>query len=695
MKYKVSTHTMIYIFLLGIMFLAAFTVRPVLAGEDGTLSADPVVVTASALKVDIPTLEIPRSVSVITEQTIETHAPQKLDEALRYTPGITSQPYGADNDTDWFKVRGFDAAMYLDGSRLFRDGYYTWLIEPYGLEGIEIVKGPASILFGESPPGGVVNVVQKKPLDTPRGEIRLQGGTSSHLGAAFDVSDTANKDGSVRFRMVGMARDEDGELNGTENRRYYFAPSLAIDISDKTNLTLMATLLEDDGIPTNPFFPAAGTLIGTPYGTIDPSTNLGEPDYDAYERTQVSLGYALEHQINDVWEYSQNFTYGYNELFLRSSYAFPNSDPSATTLFRGIVYRNGENNSFTFDNKAVAEWESGRTAHTALMGIDLQHHKTEGVEQDNYAFGTINPYSPVYGNFTPLDPANDIDREITKIQASAYSQYQLKFDGKWVGVIGGRYDWVETENFSEKNSQDESRDDGEFSINTGLMYIADNGLSPYVSYAQSFDVLSTIDPTTGDLYKPLEGEQVEIGVKYLPHFIDGYINVALFDITQENALVTNPSTFVATQTGEVTSRGIEIEGMVDLTDHLVLRAGYTYIDAETDDTGGQGKKQAGLIPRHTASAWLEFDAAAIGLTGLTVGNGVRYVGESKDSPASSDLTVPDVTLWDAMVSYDIGQHWELQLNVNNILDKEYISACDYYCYYGQSRSAVLSVGYNW
>jgi len=677
------------------MLLVLFIGQQARAEDDEALSLEPIVVSASALKVDTPTQETPKSVSVITEEELQLHAPQKLDETLRYTSGVTSQPYGSDNDTDWFKIRGFDAATYLDGNRLFRDGYYTWLLEPYGLEQVEVVKGSSSILFGESPPGGAVNAVQKKPSDIPHGEIRLQAGTNNHKAVSFDVSDSINEDGTMRVRVVGMFKDEDGELDGTENTRHYIAPSLTIDATEKTHLTLMATLLKDDGVPTNPFFPAAGTLINSPHGTIDPSTNLGEPDYDKYERTQISLGYLLEHELNKVWTVSQNFNYGYNKLFLRSSYAFPNSNPSSTTVSRGIVFRDGENKSFTVDNKAVAKWETNRMKHTALMGIDLQYHKTEGDEQDNYAFGTINPYHPVYGSYTPLDPANNIDRDITKSQASAYSQYQLKLDEKWVGIVGGRYDWVKTKNISEKNSQDEARTDKEFSFNTGLMYLADNGLSPYVSYSQSFEVLSTIDPTTGELYKPLEGEQIEVGVKYTPDFMDGYINVALFDITQKNALVTNPSTFVATQTGEVTSQGIEIEGVGQITKSFKLTANYTFTDAKTDDTGGKGTKQAGLIPRHTASAWLDYDATDIGLAGLTIGNGIRYIGESKDSPASSDLTVPSATLWDAMVAYEIDKNWGVQLNVNNILDRVYIASSDYYCYYGQSRSALLSVNYHW
>ena len=120
-----------------------------------------------------------------------------------------------------------------------------------------------------------------------------------------------------------------------------------------------------------------------------------------------------------------------------------------------------------------------------------------------------------------------------------------------------------------------------------------------------------------------------------------------------------------------------------------------YTDATTDDTGGQGTQQAGLISKHAVSAWIDYDTALMGIPGLNVGTGVRYIGESKDSPASSDLTVPSATLWDMAVSYDISSQWQAQLNVNNLLDEEYISSCDYYCYYGQSRSITLNVNYRW
>ncbi|MCG9698584.1 TonB-dependent siderophore receptor [Vibrio natriegens] len=667
--------------------------------QDDSTEMETITVTAQALKVETPAKETPRSVSIISEDELRVRAPQKLDEALRYTSGVTSQPYGADNDTDWFKVRGFDAATYLNGNRLFRDGYYTWLVEPYGLESVEVVKGPSAILFGESAPGGVVNAVQKKPTFTPQGEVKVEVGNNNHQSIGFDIADEANDSGTMRYRLVGLMTSQDGELDDTENERFYIAPSLEIDVSDRTILTLMATYLKDDGVPTNPFFPAAGTLVDSEYGKIDPSTNLGEPDYDKYERTQISLGYLLEHDINDTWTFSQNANYGSNELFLRSVYSMPSPgwDLNDDSLYyRGIVFRDGKNQSFTFDNNAVGNWMTDNAEHTVLVGVDLQYHNTKGDEQDNYSFGTVNPFNPSYGNYTPLDSADNIKREIDKYQASVYSQYQLKFHEQWIGNVGARYDWVKTENSGKGASvdQSESRDDGELSLSAGLMYLADNGLSPYANYSQSFEVISTIDTATGKLYKPLEGEQVEVGVKYEPSFMDGFVNIAWFDITQKNALVTNPSTWVATQTGEVTSTGVEVEGTAQLTDDVKLLASYTYTKAETDETYGKGTQQAGLIPKHQASAWVDYSAYRL-IPGLNVGTGVRYEGESKDNPASSDLTVPSVTLWDASVTYDISSQWQAQLNVNNILDKEFISGCDYYCYFGQSRSVMLNANYRW
>ncbi|MCG2838370.1 TonB-dependent siderophore receptor [Photobacterium sp. WH77] len=663
-----------------------------------------IVVTASALKVETPLEETPRSASVVDREELEIRQVQKVDEALRYRAGVTSQPYGADNDTDWIKVRGFDAATYLDGNRLFKDGYYGWMLEPFGIERVEVLKGPASILYGEAPPGGVISAVSKRPTDTPQGEIDLQVGNRSHKQIGIDISDYANENGDARYRIVAMANERDGVLDGTYNQRYYLAPSLALDLSDRTTLTLLASIIDDEGVPTNGFFPANGSLIDTPQGKLDPSTNLGEPGYDINEKTQFSLGYALEHEFNDTWTLKQNANYGHIDMLLRSSYVFsaPAVDSGGNIIDpnvynRGLVYRDGSVDSYSLDTQTVGRFYTDRTEQTLLLGLDLQTHKNEGKEKDDYAFGgPIDIFNHTPGNFTPVDPSTLTSRTIGKDQVGLYAQHQVKLDGQWVMLLGGRYDYVKTKNNNKTSEVKEKRDDSQLSLNGGLMYLASNGFAPYASYSESFEVLTTVDPATGKLYKPLEGQQTEVGVKYTPEFIDGYLNLALFDITQKNALVTNPATYVKTQTGEATSQGVEVEGIGYLTDNLKLTASYTYTDARTDETYGKGKEQrAALIPRHAASAWLDYDFTTELLQGLTLGGGVRYNGETVDNPASSSRTVPSYTLVDAVARYNINNQWQAQLNVNNLFDETYVSSCDYYCYYGEERSVIATLNYRW
>ncbi|MEH0675408.1 TonB-dependent siderophore receptor [Vibrio scophthalmi] len=688
---------------------AAVVCSSAVFAQESTTELETITVTAQALKVDTPAQETPRSVSIVTEDDLRTRAPQKLDEALRYTSGVTAQPYGADNDTDWFRVRGFEAASYLDGSRLHRDGYYTWLLEPYALEQVEVVKGPSAILFGETAPGGVVNAVQKKPTLVPQGEVRLELGNNNTQGIAFDISDHASEDGSVRYRLVGMMKSADGELDETENTRFYLAPSLEIDVSERTSLTLLASYLEDDGVPTNPFMPAYGTLLDSEKGHIDPSTNLGEPDYDTYQRKQISLGYLLEHNLNQDWTLNQTFNYGYNELYLISSYIFSTPYWLDNDLYdRGMVYRDGVNQSLTLDTNAVGNWFSGLNEHTVMVGLDLQYHNTDGKEETGFGMDNIDPidpWNPTYGNYTPITDSDLIDRTIDKTLIGLYSQYQLNVASKWIGQVGARYDWYDVENKSVQGNEYDSMSDGQLSLNAGLMYLSDSGLSPYISYAQGFEVLSTLNGVWGqpsedkELYKPRESEQFEVGIKYEPSFFDGYANLAWFDITNKNALTQSSNSANMIQTGEMAATGVELEVVGYITDEVKLSAAYTYVDATIDSQDDGNAIPAPLIPKHQATAWVDYDASTTLLPDLYLGSGLRYIGESKNDKAAEAYvphsTVPDVLLWDLAATYDITRQWQAQLNVNNVLDKEYIAGCDWYCYYGQSRTVMLNANYRW
>ena len=673
---------------------------PVLAAEQADKelpkAGETMVVTGTAMKVEVPMAETPRAVSVVNREELDQHAVLKLDESLRYRSGVLSQSYGSDTDADWFKVRGFDAASYLDGNRLFSTGYYVWTPEPFGLESVEVLKGPASILYGEAPPGGVINAISKRPTATPQGLVNLQLGNRDLRQVGVDVSDTLTD--NSRYRLVALYNERDGVLDGTYNERAYLAPSVTLDISDRTTLTLLSSFKHDEGVPTNGFFPVYGTL-NTSGGQIDPSTNLSQPDYDRNRNTQISAGYELAHQLNQTWEFKQNVRFNYNDLLLRQTYIFPTYE--GTTAYRGLVYRDGDTKSATMDNQLVGYWNTDSTEQTLLLGIDLQRHVNEGVEADNYGMGSINTMNPDYSSFPGFDESTATYQKNTKGQSGLYAQHQIRWDDRWLLTAGGRFDYVETHNISEATSKNEKQYDDNLSLSGSLMYLADNGLSPYFAYAESFEVLPGIDPNTKNSYKPLEGKLYETGIKYAPSFLDGYINLALFDLEQTNSLVSTGSG-QQTQAGEVTSQGIELEGSVQATEALRLTAAYTYTDAKTNDTGN-GDRQASLIPRHQASFWGNYKVQQGPVSGLEVGTGVRYIGSSVGigavdanyNPIYGSAQVPAQTVWDAMIGYDFAKNWRAQVNVNNLLNDTYVASCDYYCYYGEPRSIVGSVNYRW
>lgn len=657
---------------------------PQAIAQEDTLETDTLVVVGAALKVASPLVETPRPVSLVDREELETRNVQQLDEAFRYRAGVLSGHYGSDNDTDWLQVRGFNHSTYQDGLRLYREGFYQWLPEPYGLERVEVFKGPSSILYGEAPSGGLINAVSKRPTAEPQGRVDLQLGNRDHRQVGVDSSGPVTESGDVRYRLVGTWKERDGDLDHTSNERYYFAPSLAVDFSEDTTLTVLASVQKDDAVPVNPFKPPYGTVQDTPFGKIDRHTNLSQPGYDTNERTQWALGYELEHRFNDTWRFEQNLRYSELDLLLRSSYALGMMNPREAG--QGHTHRDGNIESWTVDNRMLGNWFGDGFENTLLLGIDYQDLKLKGREADDFAFGIIDAFDPVYGNFTPIDVSQRIERDIDKQQTGVYLQNQLRLADRWVLLGGVRYDQAETENANRTSGLKERSDDNHVSWSGGLMYLGEHGINPYLSYTESFDPLARLDDA-GELYEPREGEQWELGVKISPPEWDGYITAALFDLKESNGLVTSPGGFQV-QEGEQRSQGLELEGQVQLSDELRITATYTYTDARTE-----GDRRKDLVARHQAATWLDYAIAQGALSGLQLGGGVRHVGSS----VGGDLDVSGHTLFDAMVAYDFDDHWRAQLNVNNLTDEAYVASCEanFWCYYGESRSVIGSLSYRW
>ncbi|MDR5884639.1 TonB-dependent siderophore receptor [Vreelandella janggokensis] len=653
--------------------------------QEESVDTGTTVVTATALKVDTPLVETPRPVSSVDREELETRNVQQLDETFRYRSGVLSGHYGSDNNTNWFKIRGFDQATYLDGLRLYRTGYYQWLPETYGLESVDVFKGPTSILYGEAPSGGMINAVSKRPTDEPRGEFEIQAGNRDHRQLGIDTSGPVTESGDVRYRFVGLYKERDGDLNGTDNERYYFAPSLEWDLSEDTQLTVLSSFQKDDGVPVNPFKLPYGTVNDTPFGKVDPQANYGAPDYDKDERTQAAIGYEFKHQLDDTWKFEQNARYSHLDLDLRSTYVLGGTGDGQTAS-RGHLQRDGEIDSFTIDNRMLGEWYTDRTENTLLFGVDYQDLSLDGKEFDSFGYDVVDIFNP-RGDIAPISSDQLTGRQIDKDQLGLYVQNQLRIDDRWVLLGGVRYDSADVRNESERENTIVDETQTATSFSGGVMYLGENGLNPYLSYSESFQPEAQTD-LTGAVFEEIKGEQWELGVKYAPLDWDGYVTAALFDIEESNSFATTPAGY-QTQEGKRTSTGFELEGVGYLTEALKLTAAYTYTDARDADDN-----RSALIPRHMASTWLDYDFEGTAVDGLKVGAGIRYAGESA---GGATIDVPSYTVGDAMASYDINESWTAQLNVNNLTDEEYVASCesDFWCYYGESRSVIGSLKYNW
>ncbi|MCS2607959.1 TonB-dependent siderophore receptor [Halomonas dongshanensis] len=685
--------------------LAAVTLPAALAQENDATALGTVTVTAqqAATKVVTPYRETPQSVSTISQEQMATRGVSTVQRATDYTPGVYSNQVGASNRFDYLVLRGFsDGSLsntFLDGLKVMGDAnsHSSMRIDPWFLDSIEVVRGPASVLYGRASPGGVVALNSKRPEFEPGGELRFRVGNNNQRSAAFDLTGPLDAERRVAFRLTGIASAADAQFDHVEEQRYAIAPRLTWDISDATSLTLEAYLQDE---------PEGGYHSGVPYeGAVVPHNGRkisntffdGEPGYDAYERTQRMFGYSLEHHFNDDVTGRQLLRYLNSDVVLNQPYGFGWVSPTSNELIRYYSGADESLDAWTVDNLLEARFDSGAVAHTLLVGVDYQRRENN-VSWPSGAFPSLDAFNPIYG----IDPSEITfyapTRERHEIeQTGVYLQDQIAVDN-WRFTLGGRYDWVNIDNTNLDSEDVSSLDDTQFSGRAGVVYLLDNGLAPYLSYSTAFTPTSFVDES-GNLLAPMEGEQWEAGLKFEPPGTQDRYSIAAFHISQENVATKEQPTAPYRAVGEIESQGIELEAQTQLTDNLSLQAGYAFTDityARSDD-GNQGNR-AIYAPRHQASVWGHYRVDTGWLTGADVGLGVRYYADIAADRANTE-TVPDYTLVDATLGYDMGQLGltgvEARLNVSNLLDKEYVASCNSleYCYFGAERGVTASVHY--
>jgi iron complex outermembrane receptor protein len=684
---------------------------PAVVGERGTgpaLHGYVAQQSVTATKTDTPLLTTPQAVSVVPRRQIDDQQPQTLSETLRYTLGATVNSYGANSVFDTIKVRGFEVPIYLDGLRLPVDPGTTFAsqrLEPFGLERVEVLRGPSSGLYGQSPPGGLVNAVSKRPQLVPYADLILQGGNFDRAQGAFDFNGPLESTGQWLVRMTGLVREAGTQLDFQRDNRYFFAPSLTWRPDADTSFTILASVQKSNGRGYQQYVPATGTVLPNPFGHIPYSRYLGEPDFDRFSTAHAAIGYSFEHRFNNHLQFRQSLRYSTASTDLQALRVDGVALDQRTAIRTALGVKASTEN-LTVDNQLQLDVATGPLQHKVLFGVD--YYTQKGSSFFNMAAGpNTDLFAPVYGQaVAPVSTfATALDSRSHQQQTGIYVQDQIKLD-RLVVTATARADRADstTTNFPTAfgPASETQQHDNATTGRIGASYLFDNGVAPYAAYATSFQ------PTPGTTFagtpfRPTTGTSREIGVKYRPVSTNALFTLAFFDITQQNVLTTDTANpFFSIQTGEIRVKGVEFESRFSLTDRFDLIAGYSHIDPRItkNTTPVVGNVVAG-VPLETASLWGLYKERTGVFAGWGIGAGARNVGKSYSDSANT-FAVPSYTVFDALVSYDfayLNPHWRgltFQLNVNNLTNEYYVSNCSgrVYCALGNARAVFGTLRYH-
>lgn len=661
--------------------------------------------TATGTKTDTPRIEVPQSISVVTPEQIKDRNAQTESEALLYTAGVFAQPFGTtlNQANNFYRIRGFATSFggsYVDS--LASPVNYRY--EPYGYERIEVLRGPTSVLFGQADPGGLINRISKRPTAESIHEVELQYGTDNWKQLSFDVGGAVDADGKILYRLVGLGRDADAGVDweygqDLRNDRHYIAPAVTLNITPDTSLTLLASRLKETADQIVPYT-APGYRVTNLRLDQDPGT------YNKYE--DYSFGYAFQHFFNESLQFQQNLRMSYLDydyVTLGQSNSVNTAPTDGRYIDRyGFGFKE-RREDFTVDNRLQKKLTWGITEHTILLGFDYQRL------EDKYSFSygsapSLDLLAVSYDQLIPTPEAFQVTR-VTSYNKGIYLQDQVKIDRRWILTLGLRKDWSTTKTEDLLYGGTQTATDDDVTYRAGLTYLFDNGLAPYVSYTESFLPTGGTD-ASGTAFKPTTGQQYEVGLKYQPTGFRGLFTAALFDLTKQNVTTTDPNNFgFSVQTGEVRSRGLELEATAEVTRGLKLQAAYTYLDAEvTQSNSGNEGDEPSQTPRHLASMWVDYALPTAALQGVSVGGGVRHVSSTYawDATTASPerMKNKEYTLFDAAIRYDLGkidtrlEGARLALNVSNLFDKDYqVCYSRFDCQPGVSRTVIGSLSYRW
>ncbi|MBT0676909.1 TonB-dependent siderophore receptor [Komagataeibacter oboediens] len=697
--------------------------------------------TMSGTKTDTPITEIPNSIYVVTKQLMQDQQPQNVVEALRYTPGVYSESLGnysngsgLDGTNSGIKQRGFSTTSFVDGLAL-NSGSAG---ETAFIDRIEAVNGPASVMYGQTNPGGMIGISLKKPTDVPLHQVSLGFGSWGRYEATADVSDKITKSGNLRYRVAAMGVTSGTQVDHIDYHRVGVLPSLTWDIDPKTSLTLLGMYMYTPGNGTNYLqYPTCGTLIqDANCRRIPRNTFTGYKSWNEQGSKEAMFEYMFKHDFNKYISFSQTFRYENSHSEQNDVYSRIGITNSEVGVRPWSI--NSRSTTIGLDSRIYGKFSTGFLKHTWIVGSDFrQLEYMQNAFYDYTQTYTQNLYNPtmntpvcvnihsaaceVYGSTGPYN----------YFQEGVYFQDQIKWKGLSV-LLGGREDWVNynSNRYSVNNDNaahtitksslvDAPEPQHAFTWRAGLIYNTRFGLAPYFSYSTSFVPQAGSTDYLGKPFSPLTGKQMEAGLKYKVPNKDILLTASAFRIDEDHYLISDlEHSGFSSDVGKVRSQGFEVSANTNVTKDLRLVASYTYTDirfAKTNQTAqrvdvygnsyGNAVSETGKVvpqmPRNMFSVFADYTVPTSFAKGLGINLGMRYVGSTYVDNVESFKT-PSYILFDIGAHYDFGQAIPVlkglkgQLAVSNLTNKYYVTSCDTsFCYTGQGRRLYGNLTYNW
>ncbi|ASU41439.1 TonB-dependent siderophore receptor [Herbaspirillum sp. meg3] len=643
-------------------------------------------------KSSIPLSQTPQSITVIPRSVLDSQQAVTLSDALKNVPGVVSNQYGRRGWDDLI-IRGQVASdsLYLDGLRTAASNRVAEQL--FGLEQVEVLKGPASLLYGLVLPGGLVNMVSKRPQGYDFANVDVTVGSHDFYETTVDLNKSLSENGKQAFRINGLISNSNDATDYVWFKNRYIAPSLSLDLGARTDFTIL-TSFQERGYVRQQGLPLSGSITGNINGSIPRSRFIGDPATRPYNATETRLGYSLTHRFDDGWTLHNNLRY---QQFNMSGQLIANNVLNATSqsLTRTGTDQTYNGQTFTMDTNLQRSFNTAFGKHEITFGSDYLNTR-EDVLSYTCTVPALNVYNPVYtGRFVcPAAPGTNTSTTVRDL--GIYLRDQIQFGDRWQLVAGLRRDTAST---YADNIRTRTHTDNPASANTGsaaLMYEVLRGVRPYVSYATSFYPNSGTD-ASGNTFKPETGKQVEAGVKVEMDEGRTNLNVAVFDLYRRNVLQADPNPAnngFSIAVGEQRSRGVEIGLTSDFKNGLSIIAGYAYTAATITDDGGQKTTTVGQwldnVPRHTfnTSARYRFSGE---LNGWELNGGVR--GQSMQR--TNGYTLPGYVLADTGIAYNAAK-WRAALNVKNIFNTEYYAGgLARAVALGDDRTVMLTLGYRY